>query len=259
MSHVMTRLIDARSHVNRWHAWRSIAMVLVLLALSLSQIVSRSASASVLGPDRVYFPQTGHYLSYGFLDYWRANGGLMQFGYPITEELNRNGLTVQYFERAVFEYHADAPSGWKVQLERLGAEQTADRVQQTPFMPIAASSTANTTFFPQTGHTLAFGFRDYWQEHGGLRIFGYPISQEFTENDYTVQYFERARFEYHPNNPPQYQVLLGLLGSTAANQANVNRAPLPRNNSVPDYSALSLDRPVTGHRVQWDDDRLCRR
>jgi hypothetical protein len=27
-----------------------------------------------------------------------------------------------------------------------------------------------------------------------------------------VQYFERARFEYHPENQPPYDVLLGLLG-----------------------------------------------
>ena len=28
-----------------------------------------------------------------------------------------------------------------------------------------------------------------------------------------TQWFERARFECHPNNPPEYRVLLGLLGN----------------------------------------------
>jgi hypothetical protein len=28
-----------------------------------------------------------------------------------------------------------------------------------------------------------------------------------------VQYFERARFEFHPEATPEYQVLLALLGS----------------------------------------------
>ncbi len=187
---------------------------LVIALLGSRSLVSSPAAAAATSPNRVYFSQTGHYLGGDFLAYWQANGGLSLFGYPITEELDYNGTTVQYFERAVFEYHPDAPAGWTVELERLGAEQTASRSNETPFKALVASNNANTTFFPQTGHTLAFGFRAYWQQHGGLRIFGYPVSQEFTENGYTVQYFERARFEYHPSNPPQYQVELGLLGDT---------------------------------------------
>jgi hypothetical protein len=49
---------------------------------------------------------------------------------------------------------------------------------------------------------------------------GYPISDEFTEisdlngQPYTVQYFERAVFEYHPENAgTAYDVLLSQLGT----------------------------------------------
>ncbi len=220
---------------------RTGVITLLIALLALSGLTFGPAAAAPLGPERVYFPQTGHYLSYGFLDYWQANGGISIFGYPITEELSRNGLTVQYFERAVFEYHADAPAGWQVQLERVGAEQTATRMNEPAFKPIVATSNSSTTFFPQTGHTLAFGFRDYWQQFGGLRIFGYPISQEFSEKNlddgkvYTVQYFERARFEYHPANPPDYQVQLGLLGSSTATRDGVSRTRLASSPSVPAY------------------------
>jgi lipoprotein-anchoring transpeptidase ErfK/SrfK len=223
------------SSAGRSFVVRLLVAATLALMLAMTGMPTASTSAASLGPDRVYFAQTGHYLSYGFLDYWRANGGLMQFGYPITEELSHNGLTTQYFERAVFEYHADAPAGWKVQLERLGAEQTASRTKEAAFKPISGASDASTTFFSQTGHTLAFGFRTYWQAHGGLRIFGYPISQEFAEGGYTVQYFERARFEYHPSNPPQYQVLLGLLGTNAATAANVDRSRITQDKAVPEY------------------------
>ncbi|HET8632129.1 MAG TPA: hypothetical protein VFL91_32280 [Thermomicrobiales bacterium] len=78
-------------------------------------------------------------------------------------------------------------------------------------------------YFPQTGHNLGGAFLDYWQTHGGLASFGYPISEEFQEINqadgkvYTVQYFERARFEYHPENPPPYNVLLGLMGDEVVN------------------------------------------
>lgn len=50
-----------------------------------------------------------------------------------------------------------------------------------------------------------------------LALFGFPISEPMMETNaegdtVLTQWFERARFEFHPNNPPQYQVLLGLLG-----------------------------------------------
>ncbi|HET7037887.1 MAG TPA: hypothetical protein VFI42_19595, partial [Thermomicrobiaceae bacterium] len=71
-----------------------------------------------------------------------------------------------------------------------------------------------------TGHYLSFGFRDYWQKHGGLALYGYPISGEIQEvnpadgKTYTVQYFERARFEYHPEHKgTSFEVQLGLLGN----------------------------------------------
>ena len=71
------------------------------------------------------------------------------------------------------------------------------------------------TYFDATHHNLGGGFRDYWQSHGGLPIFGYPLTEEFTEGGYTVQYFERNRFEYHPENKgTPYVVLLGRLGAT---------------------------------------------
>ncbi len=76
----------------------------------------------------------------------------------------------------------------------------------------------DSTFFPETGHTVSGLFLHYWQDHGALPQQGYPISEEFQEKSdlngqtYTVQYFERAVFELHPENQPPYNVLLSQLG-----------------------------------------------
>lgn len=73
--------------------------------------------------------------------------------------------------------------------------------------------------FVETGRTVCSRFLQYWQEHGGIGQFGYPISDPFTETsalngkEYTVQYFERAVFESHPENKPPYDVLLSQLGT----------------------------------------------
>ena len=56
---------------------------------------------------RLYFPETGHTISSGFLNYWKAYGGVRVFGLPLSEEMGEDGVTVQYFERVRFEYHTD--------------------------------------------------------------------------------------------------------------------------------------------------------
>ncbi len=72
-------------------------------------------------------------------------------------------------------------------------------------------------FFPETGHNLEGGFLAYWEARGGLAQFGYPLTETIAETledgrQYRVQYFERARFEYHPENAAPYDVLLGQFG-----------------------------------------------
>jgi hypothetical protein len=73
--------------------------------------------------------------------------------------------------------------------------------------------------FPETGKTVKGKFLTYWQQHGGLTQQGYPISEELQEasptdgKTYTMQYFERAVFELHPENQAPNDVLLSLLGN----------------------------------------------
>jgi len=166
-----------------------------------------------------YFAETGHSVGHGFLKYWENFGGLATFGYPITEEFQENGITVQYFQRARFEWHPGAaPQRYDVLLGLLGDIVAAPIMDQPAFLPVNAASDANCTYYAATGHRLCFGFRAYWQSHGGLAIFGYPISEEFQQNGVTVQYFERQRLEYHPENSPQWQIEGGLLGTQVYQQ-----------------------------------------
>jgi hypothetical protein len=55
-----------------------------------------------------FFAETGHALCNGFRNYWLANGGLVAFGYPISEEWGTDKagepVVVQIFERARFEW-----------------------------------------------------------------------------------------------------------------------------------------------------------
>lgn len=203
-----------------------------------------------------YFPQTQHTLSGAFLQYWLKNGGLSQFGLPLTEpfyEVSRDDgkrYLVQYFERNRFELHPEnAGTPFEVQLGLLGNNYlsaqcryyppasimqsvlstkptpTAKPITPTPGgsptpIPTATPTPVPTSiYFPQTGHNLSNGFKYYWQHNGGVDMFGYPVSEEMLEvnpdngNTYVVQYFQRARFEYHPEfKGTAYETELGLLG-----------------------------------------------
>ena len=179
--------------------------------------VSDPSQAGVL-----WFAQTGHTLSLGFRAYWEANGGLAQFGYPLSEEFQefvpsaKSAYTVQYFERNRFEWHPEnAGTSSEFLLGRLGSDLTAGAV--FPLSPPFGSDSTH-RYFPETGHSLGGAFLNYWNAHGGLAIYGFPISEEILEQlgdgrVYLVQYFERNRFELHPEHrgtPDEVQ--LGRLG-----------------------------------------------
>jgi hypothetical protein len=186
----------------------------------------------------VWFPETGEYLRSAFKGFWDGNGGLPVFGYPLTAQAQEGAFQAQYFERQRFEYHPEnTGTPYEVLLGLLGSEeaQRRDLLDTAPFQPIPRPADSSDCWYaPETGQQTCGRFRAYWQSHGldfgddgisyreSLALFGYPISGEFPEQNpdtgevYTVQYFERARFEYHPENAgSQYEVLLGRVGATA--------------------------------------------
>jgi uncharacterized protein YkwD len=68
-------------------------------------------------------------------------------------------------------------------------------------------------FIRETGHSLASPFLEFWQAGGGVRVLGYPVTEPVKQNGLLVQYFERARMEYHPETASKgFGVQLGLLG-----------------------------------------------
>jgi hypothetical protein len=88
-----------------------------------------------------------------------------------------------------------------------------------PFRLLSTEAQAGCQTFNETGKTVCGRFLDYWKTHGGLAQQGYPITNEFQEvsdlnsQTYTVQYFERAVFEKHPENAAPNDVLLSQLGT----------------------------------------------
>lgn len=206
---------------------RRLSLVLAVGAVLTGGLFARTPRVQAAEGQQC-FAETGKCFNPLFYTYWQEHGGLAINGYPLSDELVQNlengqPYTVQYFERARFEYHPENDSDNQILLGQFGRQlHPADP-------PIAQQPGA--TFFPQTGHNVTGDFLAYWQGNGGLAQFGYPLSEVISEkledgNTYQVQYFERARFEAHPENAAPYNVLLGQFGrSIYASTSNQVVAP----------------------------------
>lgn len=169
--------------------------------------------------------------------FWQANGGLPVFGYPLGpqrgEQVEGRSLQAQPFERNRLELHPKAAPPYDVQLGRLGARRSRARAAMGQ---LRQGRSPRRTISPPPARAIAPAFWPFWSSHGAgldgqrgtsfaesLALFGMPLSPLQTEliegGEYQVQWFERARFELHPENPPGARVLLGLLQRELAGRA----------------------------------------
>jgi plastocyanin len=233
--------------------------IVAALTLVAPAFAPYAGESYVQGNSRT-FPETGKTVKGRFLEYWTQNGGLAQQGYPISDEMQEvsdtdgKQYTIQYFERAVFEMHPENQRPFDVLLSLLGNSYYKQKYPNGA--PNQKASTTNARKFNETGKTLGGRFRQYWEANGGLAQQGFPISDEFQEKSeldgktYTVQYFERAVFEMHPENKAPFDVLLSQLGKFRFDQKYAQAAEVKID--IVDYK-FKPD-PVTvkaGTKITW--------
>ncbi len=195
-------------------------------------LVPQDSTATIIGPARrnpaspvppaccgaQYFPHARHNLRGAFLTFWRRYGGVDTFGYPQTEPFVEDGRTVQYTDRFVLEM-----VNGRVQTAPLARYL----VTQEYFDPLSTQGLApGARYFPSTQHSLSGRFLSWWQTHRGSALLGAPISEQVVEQNgdgsgrsYLLQWFERGRLEYHPENAgTRYEMQLGLVGLQALQQ-----------------------------------------
>ncbi|MEI6179300.1 MAG: hypothetical protein WCP31_00985 [Chloroflexales bacterium] len=198
------------------------------------------------------FNETHFCIEGRLLEFWDGNGGLAVFGYPTTplrmETIEGRQFQVQWFERNRLELHPENQPPYDVLLGRLGADRLSQQGRDWQSFPKAAPQ-ADCRFFPETGHNVCGRILEAWHTNGleldgqfgksegeNLALFGLPLSDLQPETiegqQLQVQWFERARFELHPENSAPFDVLLGLLGNEVgpggSSQPPVPGPPVPQ-------------------------------
>lgn len=188
----------------------------ILLTLVLLFTLLEPGNTAAQGEAR-YFPETGHWVTGNFLRLFESvTDPLQVYGFPITdafqtESVPQNpGMLVQYFEKVRFEYHPENPAELEVVVSDLG-EQIYD-IDGPGRVLSFQTLLARCRNIPADGYPVCYAFLTFYDAYGGIAQFGYPISEIEYHEGRMVQYFQKARFEWHPELPPGSQVTLTDLG-----------------------------------------------
>ncbi|MFM2031244.1 MAG: hypothetical protein RLZZ297_9 [Chloroflexota bacterium] len=207
--------------------------IVVILFCALLTIATTAPARVIAETTEQCFSETGFCIDGRIREYWAAQGGLRVFGYPIgpqsTVQIEGKPVVAQAFERNRLELHPENARPYDVLLGRLGADRLGQQGRDWYGFP--KSATADCKTFAQTQHAVCGRIWEVWRQYGlefdgaagiseaeSLALFGLPLSGVQTERlsdgkEYQVQWFERARFELHPENAAPYDVLFGLLGN----------------------------------------------
>lgn len=208
------------------------------------------------------FAETGYCIAGRMREFWEQNGGLPVFGLPITpmqtETVEGQSRQVQWFERHRLGLHPENAAPYDVLPSRLGVDRLLQQGRDWQDFPQSPPQ-AGCRYFAETGHNVCGEILAAWQSNGlnidgisgsteteSLALFGLPLSDARNERladgqERTVQWFERARFELHPQNDPPYNVLLGLMGREVHGETSPGvQPPSPAPNiALPPSDAVS--------------------
>jgi len=241
----------------------------IAFLLVLSCLLFPVASSAAITGERC-FAEAGNCISGDIRSFWERNGGLAVFGFPTSKQrvmqIEGKSVEAQNFERNRIELHPENLAPYNVLIGRVGAlnmQQIFGGDYTNTVTPLDYESSTDARgallkndrkckWFAVTRQFVCNEFLQYWATHGiqldtssgineaeSLALFGLPLSGQFRHTvngqELEVQIFERARFEYHPENKQPYVVLLGLLG---------NEFLTPESNAMPTPTQVQTDEVV---------------
>lgn len=250
--------MSASTTERQWH-FRSFGLVLAAVGLMLTMFAPFANPAGAWSaPRTVYIEETGHTIDQVFLDVWRDNGREASYGYPITAEITlENGHVVQYFQYARFEYWPEGDAnGQHFHIGKIGEELRPITVQRTTlgwnstgssststetreslafskaWLGISENDTASAArYVAASQHSVAGGFRDFWESTGEDAYLGNPITEQYTLNGTTYQVFENGQLASSGSEGVQLQPI----GQVLADKYGLDQSPVSQGD-IPTYA-----------------------
>jgi LPXTG-site transpeptidase (sortase) family protein len=201
--------------------------VLILMILSLAGV--RPAAAQ--GPAAYYAPKHKQLLRQPFLQSWAYGGNFAFFGEPVSGQLTLEKRTAQYFEYGAMDVATKDVKKSNAKVTRLpvGAELLAleggaadlvagrragGRLLPEPFATVQAGT-----------HAVAIPFKTYYNENGGAKRFGKPLSENYLDGGAQIQWFEYGRLEIAHGS---HRVHVAPVGLELASRLGLVSAPKKR-------------------------------
>ena len=238
------RLLERQNSNYIFQGLSRVLVTLLALVLGLQTIGPSEIAQAAAQPNQFrYFEQTGHSLNGAISRFYERNGGVERHGFPLSELISVKGKYQQFFERSLLEFSPEYNSTeFEVKQLPLGTLGTAGRTF-APSVPL--ENNLNQWYFPETGHSLSYGFLEFWRNRGERASLGLPISEEMDDTPAggpktIVQYFEYVRLEYQPDLAGSDNAMqIGALGRkrateqlTAAELASVSLTKLEQPRAV---------------------------
>jgi hypothetical protein len=243
---------------------RTIAIIgLFLIAITILMTMPQPVQAQT---NKRCFDETPFCISGPLREYWETNGGLAVFGLPKSDQyeeiIEGKPYQVQWFERNRLEIHPENKPPYHVLLGRLGAGPVEAAKQAATWQPPdAETAQPGCLYYPETGWNVCGAILQAYRANGletdgqagfssndNKALFGLPltplVTMQIENKPYQVQWFERARFELHPENTSPHTVLLGLLGNETLLNASSSTPTLTLATNAPSVPSTS-ERKIT--------------
>jgi hypothetical protein len=200
-----------------------------------------------------YFPNTGYWIGGKIKEYYHSIYDAEEIiGCPISEEYydETSGLQTQYFEKAILKIYSTSAGDEYVGMSRLGA------YYYVPGEKLEISQIGGCKLFEGSPNKVCFEFLEFYEQHGGVDIFGLPISEFELSDGWIVQYFENSRIEWKPNVDGENNVVVSNLGAlNFYSQNSLAKEQKTISNNIPiQIDSISISVTPGSPTVQIGDD-----